>query len=169
MTQVGYALSSEEHDPIKIVDLAKEAETHKFPFALISDHFHPWLHKQGNSPFVWSSLGAIAQHTNSLRIGTGVTAPIMRIHPVIIAQAAATIGYLMKERFFLGLGTGEFLNEHVTSEGWPPYEVRMEMCKEAVEIILYFGRVVQKVIMVRSILLIMLEFIPYLNNYHLFT
>ena len=140
MAQVGYALSSEEHDPIKIVDLAKEAETHKFPFALISDHFHPWLHKQGNSPFVWSSLGAIAQHTNSLRIGTGVTAPIMRIHPVIIAQAAATIGYLMKERFFLGLGTGEFLNEHVTSEGWPPYEVRMEMCKEAVEIILYFGR-----------------------------
>ena len=89
------------------------AEERGFEFALISDHFHPWIDRQGNSPFVWGVLGAIAQATERLEIGTGVTCPTMRIHPAIIAQAAATAAALMPGRFFLGVGTGENLNEHI--------------------------------------------------------
>lgn len=112
MSEIGYALSSEEHPPKALVEYARRAEEVGFTFALISDHFHPWIKKQGNSPFAWSVLGGIAQVTQRLRVGTGVTCPTFRYPPAIIAQAAATVAAMMPGRFFLGLGTGEALNEH---------------------------------------------------------
>lgn len=134
-TALGYALSSEEHPPADLVRHARLAEERGFTFALISDHFHPWIDRQGNSPFVWSVLGAIAQATDKLAVGTGVTCPTFRIHPAIIAQAAATTATLMPGRFFLGVGTGENLNEHVLGQRWPEWDVRAEMLEEAIEVI----------------------------------
>ena len=135
MVELGYWISSEEHAPRTLVDLAVRAEQHGFTRAMISDHFHPWTSAQGQSPFVWSVLGAIAQATERIEVGTGVTAPILRLHPAIIAQAAATATALMPGRFFLGLGTGERLNEHVTGRHWPTAAVRREMLEEAVQIV----------------------------------
>ena len=103
--KIGFALSSEERTPRELVEHAQLAERTGFEFALISDHFHPWLDEQGESPFVWGVLGAIAEATDTIRIGTGVTCPTMRIHPAIVAQAAATAACLMPDRFFLGVGT----------------------------------------------------------------
>jgi coenzyme F420-dependent glucose-6-phosphate dehydrogenase len=133
--EIGYALSSEEHPPQDLVRHAARAEAAGFPFALISDHFHPWIDRQGQSPFVWGVLGAIAQATDRLRVGTGVTCPTIRIHPAIIAQAAATAACLMPGRFFLGVGTGENLNEHVLGDRWPDWDGRAAMLEEAVEVI----------------------------------
>jgi G6PDH family F420-dependent oxidoreductase len=133
--RIGYALSSEEHRPLDLVRHAAVAEEQGFEFALISDHFHPWISRQGNSPFVWGVLGAIAQATERLELGTGVTCPTIRIHPAIIAQAAATAAALMPGRFFLGVGTGENLNEHVLGRRWPEWDVRAAMLEEAVEVI----------------------------------
>ena len=135
MTAVGYALSSEEHGPDVLVRNAQAAERAGFTFALISDHFHPWIERHPHSPFVWSVLGAIAQATDGLELGTGVTCPTMRIHPAIVAHAAATTAALAPGRFFLGVGTGENLNEHVLGQAWPEWEVRAEMLEEAVEVI----------------------------------
>jgi coenzyme F420-dependent glucose-6-phosphate dehydrogenase len=135
MIEVGYALSSEEHAPAELVRLARAAEEAGFSYALVSDHFHPWTDRQGESAFVWSVVGAIAQATEQLRLGTGVTCPTMRIHPAIVAQAAATSAALMPGRFFLGVGTGENLNEHVLGARWPSPEERLEMLEEAVEVI----------------------------------
>lgn len=135
MLQLGYALSSEEHAPQKLIDDAAKAEQAGFSFALISDHYFPWLDTQGQSPFVWTVIGGISQRTKSLELGTGVTCPILRYHPAIIAQAAATAGTLMEGRFFLGLGTGENLNEHIVGQGWPAINQRQEMLAEAIEII----------------------------------
>ena len=135
MIEVGYALSSEEHPAADLVRHARQAEEAGFSFALISDHFHPWIDRQGQSPFVWSVLGAIAEATEKLVVGTGVTCPTVRIHPAIIAQAAATMASLMPDRFFLGLGSGENLNEHILGTRWPEWEVRAEMLEEAVDII----------------------------------
>ncbi len=135
MTELGYALSSEEHGPQDLVNLARRAEETGFSFAMISDHYHPWIDKQGQSPFVWSVLGGISQVTKRLRLGTGVTCPILRIHPAIIAQAAATMAGLLPGRFFLGVGTGENLNEHIFGDVWPPHYRRLEMLEEAVEVI----------------------------------
>lgn len=133
--QIGYTLSSEERQPEELVRLAQLAETIGFPYALISDHFHPWTDAQGSSPFVWSVLGGVAATTKRLRVGTGVTCPIMRYHPAIIAQASATIACLMPGRFFLGVGSGESLNEHITGQPWPPPDLRQDMLEEAVEVI----------------------------------
>jgi coenzyme F420-dependent glucose-6-phosphate dehydrogenase len=105
MLQMGYALSSEEHAPNKLVSYTRMAEEAGFTFALISDHYHPWIDQQGQSPFVWSVIGGIAHTTTRLHLGTGVTCPTMRIHPAIIAQAAATAAAMMPGRFFLGVGT----------------------------------------------------------------
>jgi G6PDH family F420-dependent oxidoreductase len=135
MIELGYALSSEEHTPNDLVRNAVRAEEAGFTFALISDHYHPWIDAQGHSPFVWSVIGGIAGATERLRLGTGVTCPIMRIHPAIIAQAAATSAAMMPGRFFLGVGTGENLNEHITAERWPAADERREMLVEALEII----------------------------------
>src|SRR3954467_20339 len=132
--ELGYALSSEEHGPNDLIRNARAAEDAGFTFALISDHYHPWVDAQGQSPFVWSVIGGIAQATDRLRLGTGVTCPTIRIHPAIIAQAAATSAVMMEGRFFLGVGSGENLNEHVLGDRWPPADVRPEMLEEAVEV-----------------------------------
>jgi coenzyme F420-dependent glucose-6-phosphate dehydrogenase len=133
--QLGYALSSEEHPPINLVRYAQRAEEVGFGFAMISDHFHPWIDRQGQSPFVWTVIGAVANATERLRLGTGVTCPMIRMHPAIVAQAAATAAAMMPGRFFLGLGTGENLNEHILGDRWPPGDVRLEMLEEAIEVI----------------------------------
>ena len=133
--RLGYKLSSEERGPRELVRDARLAEESGFSFGLISDHFHPWIDRQGQSPFVWSVIGAIAEATERLELGTAVTCPSLRIHPALVAQAAATCALLMEGRFFLGLGTGENLNEHITGEKWPETEVRQERLEEAVEVI----------------------------------
>lgn len=129
----GYFLSSEEHTPAELLDQAIAAEEAGFSSIFISDHFHPWIDRQGESPFVWSVMGAIAARTD-LEIMTGVTCPIMRIHPTIVAHAAATMQLLCKGRFRLGLGSGERLNEHILGDPWPSAPVRLEMLEEAIEI-----------------------------------
>lgn len=134
MVQIGYAISSEEHTPNDIVLHAQRAEEVGFPYALISDHYHPWVDAQGQSPFVWSVIGAIAAKTKQLRLGTGVTCPIIRIHPAILAQAVATSAAMMPGRFFFGIGAGERLNEHILGDHWPEPSVRLEMLEEAVEV-----------------------------------
>ena len=133
--EIGYWLSSEEHTPNKLVQHAQQAEAVGFTFAQISDHFHPWTDSQGHSPFIWGVIGGIAQATERLRLQTAVTCPIIRIHPAIIAQAAATAAAMMPGRFLLGVGTGENLNEHILGEHWPPIESRQAMLKEAIEVI----------------------------------
>ena len=133
--ELGYTLSSEEHGPNELVRNARAAEEAGFGFAMISDHFHPWVEEQGQSPFVWSVIGGIAQATERLRLGTAVTCPTIRIHPAIVAQAAATSAVMMEGRFFLGLGSGEELNEHVVGARWPGPAERLEMLEEAIEIL----------------------------------
>ena len=135
MVELGYALSCEEHRPADLIAYARRAEECGFGFALISDHFHPWIDRQGHSAFVWTVLGGIAQATERLKVGTGVTCPTVRIHPAIIAQAAATTADLFGGRFFLGVGTGENLNEHILGDRWPEVDVRIEMLEEAVAVI----------------------------------
>lgn len=135
MARLGYHLSSEEHPASDLIGYARKAEEVGFSFALISDHFHPWLRRQGHSPFVWATLGGIAQVTTKLRVGTGVTAPIIRTHPGIVAHAAATVATMMPGRFFLGVGSGELLNEHIFGDDWPRAGIRREMLSEAIEVI----------------------------------
>ena len=132
--EIGYWLSSEEHGPADLVANARRAEQAGFGFALISDHFHPWVDAQGHSPFVWGVLGAIGATTERLQVGTAVTCPLIRIHPVLVAQAAATAHRLLGGRFFLGVGTGENLNEHITGAKWPRADERLEMLEEAIEL-----------------------------------
>jgi G6PDH family F420-dependent oxidoreductase len=132
--ELGYALSSEEHRPLDLVEHARRAEEAGFTFALVSDHYHPWIDCQGQSPFVWSVPGGIALATERLVVGTGVTCPTIRIHPAVIAQAAATAASMLPGRFFLGVGTGENLNEHVLGDRWPPADVRLEMLDEAIAV-----------------------------------
>src|ERR671914_794511 len=130
MPELGYALSSEEHGPLELVANAVRAEQAGFSYALVSDHFHPWTDRQGESAFVWGVIGAIAQATERIRLGTGVTCPTIRTHPAIIAQAAATSASMMEGRFWFGIGSGENLNEHILGDHWPPTDVRLEMMEE---------------------------------------
>jgi len=133
--KIGYWLSSEEHAPKDLVANAVRAEEAGFEHVLISDHIHPWVDEQGHSPFVWGVIGAIGQATQKIRLGTAVTCPLIRMHPAIVAHAAATAQELMDGRFFLGVGTGENLNEHVLGDRWPRPDERLEMLEEAIEII----------------------------------
>jgi coenzyme F420-dependent glucose-6-phosphate dehydrogenase len=144
--QWGYALSSEEHPPGELVANAPAAEAAGFDFLSISDHFHPWTEAQGHSPFVWAVLGGIAATTERVEVGTGVTCPILRIHPVVVAHAVATTARLFDGRFFCGVGTGEALNEHVLGQRWPRPETRREMLEEAIEIMrdLFTGETVDR-------------------------
>src|SRR5262245_958069 len=135
MISLGYKLSSEEQSATDLVRYAQMAQDTGFTFALISDHFHPWTDRQGQSPFVWSVLGAIAQATQRLSVGTAVTCPSMRIHPATIAQAGARTARLMPGRFFRGVGTGETRNGPVVGQGWPETEVRQARLEEAIEVI----------------------------------
>ena len=132
--RLGYFLSCEEYEPHQLLHQARLAEQAGFEALWISDHFHPWNDAQGQSPFVWSMIGALSQ-VCELPVTTAVTCPTVRIHPVNIAQAAATSAVLLDGRFVLGLGTGEALNEHVTGQVWPSLDVRLEMLEEAVHVI----------------------------------
>ena len=133
--EIGYTLSSEEHGPADLVRYAALAEEVGFDFLSVSDHFHPWIDRQGHSPFVWTVIGGVAQATERIPLMTGVTAPIIRYHPAIVAHAAATAGAMMPGRFQLGLGTGENLNEHVVGQRWPSADERLEMLDEAIDAI----------------------------------
>ncbi|SRR5581483_2571378 len=134
MVAIGYFLSSEEHGPHALVHQAQLAEDAGIESVWVSDHYHPWLHAQGESPFVWSVIGGIAATTN-LRVTTAVTCPTVRIHPAVIAQAAATSAVLLDGRFNLGVGSGENLNEHILGDHWPPADVRIDMLEEAIEVL----------------------------------
>jgi len=131
--EIGYFLSSEEHGPGELLRQARLAVDAGIESVWISDHFHPWLDEQGESPFVWSVIGAIAAVTD-LRVTTAVTCPTMRMHPAIVAQAAATSALLLDGRFELGVGTGENLNEHILGDRWPATNERLDMLEEAVEV-----------------------------------
>ena len=131
----GLTLSSEEHPPRRLVDIAALAEDHGFEFVTISDHFHPWVDEQGHSPFVWSVLGALAERTSTLGVAVGVTCPTVRIHPAILAQASATCAELFEGRFTWGVGSGEALNEHILGDRWPPTDLRLDMLEEAVAVV----------------------------------
>jgi G6PDH family F420-dependent oxidoreductase len=139
--RIGYFLSSEEYSPAELIEQAKGAERAGFTGLWISDHYHPWVDAQGQSPFVWSSIGALSQ-VCGLPITTAVTCPTVRIHPAVIAQAAATSAVLTGGRFRLGVGTGEALNEHIFGDAWPELDVRLEMLEESIEIMrgLWEGR-----------------------------
>ncbi|MDQ1688864.1 MAG: hypothetical protein QOK42_1839, partial [Frankiaceae bacterium] len=131
MTRFGYFLSTEEYTPRELVEQAKLAEQAGFDALWISDHYHPWNDEQGQSPFVWSLIGAISQ-VCSLPLTTAVTCPTVRIHPAVIAQAAATSSVLIGGKFVLGVGSGEALNEHILGDAWPSADVRLQMLEEAV-------------------------------------
>jgi G6PDH family F420-dependent oxidoreductase len=144
MVTLGYALSSEELAPRRLVDVAAMSEQAGLTKLWISDHFHPWNDEQGESPFVWSVIGGIAHATSAVEVYTAVTCPTVRLHPAIVAQAAATSAAMLEGRFGLGLGSGEALNEHIFGDAWPSADVRLEMLEEAIEVItrLWTGEVV---------------------------
>jgi G6PDH family F420-dependent oxidoreductase len=134
MTKIGFALSSEEFTATELVRNAQLASESGFSDFMISDHYHPWTDRQGNSPFVWSVIGGMAATLGAgARIGTGVTCPTFRIHPAVIAQAAATSATMCD--FYLGVGTGEALNEHILGDKWPPADTRIAMLEESVELL----------------------------------
>ncbi len=141
--KIGYFLSTEEYSPAELLAQARAAEKAGFEGLWISDHFHPWNNEQGNSPFVWSVIGAISQVCD-LPVTTAVTCPTVRTHPAVIAQAAATSGEMLGGKFTLGVGSGEALNEHILGDVWPSADRRLEMLEEAVELIrlLWTGEVV---------------------------
>lgn len=135
MTRYGYTLLTEQSGPRELVRYAADAERAGFDFEVMSDHYFPWLDEQGHAGYAWSMLGAVSQVTDRVGLMTYVTCPIVRYHPAVVAQKAATVGVLSDNRFTLGLGAGENLNEHVVGQGWPPVNVRHEMLEEAVGII----------------------------------
>jgi G6PDH family F420-dependent oxidoreductase len=133
--RIGYFLATEEFTPAELLAQAEAAERAGFHGLWISDHYHPWNDEQGQSPFVWSVLGALAKKTAELRVTTAVTCPTMRIHPAVVAQAAATTAVMFEGRFLFGVGSGEALNEHILGDHWPAADVRLEMLEEAVALI----------------------------------
>jgi G6PDH family F420-dependent oxidoreductase len=135
MPSYGYTLMTEQSGPRELVRYAAAAETAGFDFEVMSDHYFPWLDEQGHAGYAWSMLGAVSQVTERVDLMTYVTCPIMRYHPAVVAQKAATVGILSDNRFTLGLGAGENLNEHVVGHGWPPVNVRHQMLEEATIII----------------------------------
>jgi G6PDH family F420-dependent oxidoreductase len=141
--QIGYFLSCEEYTPAELLDQAARATEAGFEALCISDHYHPWTDEQGQSPFVWSMIGAISRVTD-LPVLTAVTCPTVRVHPAVVAQAAATSAVLLEGRFTLGVGSGEALNEHILGDPWPHAERRLAMLEEAVDVIrqLFTGEVV---------------------------
>src|SRR2546423_6920695 len=135
MTLIGYTMMCEQAGPKQLVRDVALAEQAGFDFAVISDHYFPWVEAQGHSPYAWSVLGAAAQATDRIPLMTYVTCPIRRYHPAVVAQKAATTQLLSDGRFTLGLGAGENLNEHIVGGQWPLVSLRHEMLEEAVEII----------------------------------
>jgi G6PDH family F420-dependent oxidoreductase len=142
--KIGYFLSCEEYGPGELLAQARAAEAAGFHGLWISDHYHPWNDEQGESPFVWAVIGALAEATSRMPVTTAVTCPTVRIHPAVIAQAAATAATMLPGRFNLGLGSGEALNEQIVGADWPEARVRLEMLDEAIEVIrkLWTGKAV---------------------------
>jgi G6PDH family F420-dependent oxidoreductase len=135
MARFGYTMMTEQSPPDELVRDVQMAEEAGFDFSVTSDHYQPWLDEQGHSGYAWSILGAAAQATESIELMTYVTCPTIRYHPAVVAQKAATMQILSNNRFRLGLGAGENLNEHVVGKGWPAVGIRHEMLSEAVDII----------------------------------
>ncbi|MFL6122081.1 TIGR03557 family F420-dependent LLM class oxidoreductase [Actinophytocola sp.] len=135
MVSLGYFLSCEEFGPKELVRQAKQAADAGFERLWISDHYHPWNSEQGQSAFVWSVIGALSEAVPGMPVTTAVTCPTVRIHPAVLAQAAATAAVQLDGRFVLGVGSGEALNEHILGDPWPSADVRLEMLEEAVEVI----------------------------------
>jgi G6PDH family F420-dependent oxidoreductase len=135
MTRFGYTLMTEQSGPRELVRYAVKAEQVGFDFEVSSDHYSPWLDAQGHAPYAWTVLGAVAQATSRVELATYVTSPIMRYHPAVVAQKAATLQQLAEGRFILGLGSGENLNEHTIGEGWPDVRERQNRLEEAATII----------------------------------
>ena len=131
--RIGCFLSCEEFGPRDLLEQARRAEAAGFQALWISDHYHPWNDAQGHSAFVWSVIGALSESTG-LPVTTAVTCPTVRIHPAVVAQAAATSAVMLDGRFNLGVGSGEALNEHILGTHWPEADVRLEMLEEAVEV-----------------------------------
>jgi G6PDH family F420-dependent oxidoreductase len=144
--KIGYFLSCEENGPAELLAQARAAEEAGFHGLWISDHFHPWNDEQGQSPFVWAVIGALAEATSRMSVTTAVTCPTVRTHPVVIAQAAATAAAMLPGRFNLGVGSGEALNEQILGDDWPEADVRLEMLEEAIEVMreLWTGEVVSR-------------------------
>jgi G6PDH family F420-dependent oxidoreductase len=132
--RIGYFLACEEFGPNELVEQARLAQRAGLDRLWISDHYHPWNDEQGESPFVWSVIGALAAAVPGMRVTTAVTCPTVRIHPAVIAQAAATSAVLLDGRFALGVGSGEALNEHILGDAWPEADVRLEMLEESIEV-----------------------------------
>jgi G6PDH family F420-dependent oxidoreductase len=135
MTEFGYTMMCEQSRADELVRDVCAAEQAGFDFSVISDHYQPWLASQGHSPYAWAVLGAAANATERIGLMTYVTCPILRYHPAVVAQKAATVQILSQNRFRLGLGAGENLNEHVVGERWPTVGVRHEMLSEAIDVI----------------------------------
>lgn len=134
MLKLGWKAGTEQYPPRDLLDYALAAEQAGFDSIDASDHFHPWS-EDGQASFVWTWLGAAAARTNRIALGTGVTCPTLRYHPAIVAQAAATMAVLAPGRFYLGLGTGEALNEYAATGQWPDYNTRQAQMIEAVSLI----------------------------------
>jgi G6PDH family F420-dependent oxidoreductase len=132
--EFGYFLSSEEHGPDELVEQGRRAADAGLPELMISDHYHPWIDRQGHSPFVWSVIGALSQ-IDGVTITTGVTCTTVRIHPAVLAQAAATSAVMTQGRFRFGIGSGENLNEHVLGVDWPDADTRLDMLEESIEVL----------------------------------
>jgi coenzyme F420-dependent glucose-6-phosphate dehydrogenase len=135
MAIIGYAAALEQFHPTELLEYSQLAEQHGFKGVMAADHFQPWVPSQGHNAFVWSWMAALGATTKTLSFGPGVTCPSFRYHPAVVAQAAATQGAMTPGRFWLGLGTGEALNEHVVGGAWPEAHVRLKMMQEAIGII----------------------------------
>jgi coenzyme F420-dependent glucose-6-phosphate dehydrogenase len=131
MLRLGWKAGTEQYRPEQLLEYAEHAEEAGFDSIEASDHFHPWS-EQGQACFVWTWLGAVAARTKKIALGTGVTCPTLRYHPSVIAQAAATLACLAPDRVFLGVGTGEALNEYSATGDWPNYQARQARMAEAV-------------------------------------
>jgi coenzyme F420-dependent glucose-6-phosphate dehydrogenase len=145
MARIGYAAMLEQFHPTDLLEWCAQAEAAGFSAGfMVSEHFHPWTPQQGHSAFAWSFMGALGLRT-TLPFGTAVTCPGFRYHPAVIAHAAATLGAMFPGRFWLGLGAGEALNEHIVGGEWPEIGVRSAMMFEGIEVInkLFSGNVVK--------------------------
>lgn len=131
----GYRAVAEQYTPTQLMEFAVDAENQGFEFISISDHFHPWFHQGGHAAFAWAWIAAAAERTKRVSIGTGVTTPINRYHPAIVAQCFATLGAMYPGRVFLGLGTGEAMNEVPVGQRWPPFKERVKRVEESIDII----------------------------------
>jgi coenzyme F420-dependent glucose-6-phosphate dehydrogenase len=131
---IGYAAMLEQFHPTEVVDLSAHAEAAGFSGVMAADHFQPWVPQQGQAAFVWSVLTALGERT-AADFGPGVTCPSFRFHPAVVAQASATLAAMYPDRFWLGLGSGEALNEHVVGGYWPEPVERLARMWEAIEVI----------------------------------